>query len=178
MKSNVIHLNSLGSGHEKAILEVKKVADYEELDHKQSIQLQLCAEEMLSLMKNVAGEEEASFWVETGNKSFCLYLSTKTRMDAEKRANFLSSATTGKNEEAASFLGYLLDVIETTMYTQPEHAEELPDDVLNDLTNHVIKCTDEEWDKYEQSTLKKLADTIKIGIRGDKVVMTVIKTFK
>jgi len=46
-----------------------------------------------------------------------------------------------------------------------------------DLANHVVECTDAEWDGYEQSTLRRLADTIKIGIRGNNVEMTVIKNF-
>lgn len=178
MKSNVINILNMDEGHDKAIREVKKVADYEGLEHKECLQLQLLAEEMLGLLKSVAGDVKASFWIEAGQGSFCLYLSTKTEMDMEKREQFLSSTTSGRNEEANSFIGYLRDMLDVTLYSQPCHSEELPDDVLADITNHIIRCSDEEWDRYEQSTLKKLADTIKIGIRGENVVMTVIKTFK
>ena len=55
--------------------------------------------------------------------------------------------------------------------------EDLPDDVLDDLANHTIECTNPEWDEYEQSTLRKLADTIMISIRGDVVDMTVVTAF-
>ncbi len=178
MKSNVIHIDNTGNGFEEAIKEIRKVAVYEELNHKNSLQLQLCGEEMLSLVTSVSGETKASFWMETGGNAFCLYVSTKTKMDREKRDLFLSSSTSGKNEEASSFLGFLRNIFEFTMLSGPDHGDSLPDDVLDDLTNHVIKCTDTEWDKYEQSTLKRLANTIKIGIRGGDVVMTVIKTFQ
>ncbi len=178
MKSNVVNILNMDEGHEKAIREVKKVSDYEGLGHKESLQLQLLAEEMLGLLKSVAGDVKSNFWIEAGQGSFCLYLSTKTNMDMQKREQFLSSSSTGKNEEANSFIGYLRDMLDVTMYSQPYHSEELPDDVLADITNRVIRCSDEEWDRYEQSTLKKLADTIKIGIRGENVVITVIKTFK
>ena len=47
MKSNVINILNMDEGHDKAIREVKKVADYEGLEHKESMQLQLLAEEML-----------------------------------------------------------------------------------------------------------------------------------
>ena len=36
---------------------------------------------------------------------------------------------------------------------------------------------DPEWDRYERSVLKKTADDIRIGIRGKKVDMTVVKRF-
>ena len=89
MKSNVINILNMDEGHDKAIREVKKVADYEGLEHKESMQLQLLAEEMLGLLKSVAGDVKASFWIEAGQGSFCLYLSTKTEMDMEKREQFL-----------------------------------------------------------------------------------------
>ena len=36
---------------------------------------------------------------------------------------------------------------------------------------------DAEWDRYEDSVLRKLADEVKIDIRGTKVHMTVLKRF-
>ena len=45
------------------------------------------------------------------------------------------------------------------------------------MVNRTIECSDPEWDGYEESILKKLADTIKIGIRGNTIDLTVIKTF-
>ena len=49
--------------------------------------------------------------------------------------------------------------------------------VMGDVVNRVIVCTDAEWDGYEQSTLKKLADVIKVSIRGGAVDLTVSKKF-
>lgn len=49
--------------------------------------------------------------------------------------------------------------------------------VMEDLVNRTIECTDPEWDGYEQSTLRRLADRVKIGIRGSQVDMTVTKCF-
>ena len=71
-----------------------------------------------------------------------------------------------------------VSTIEHAMAADVDHSgEALPDDLLSDLPNHVIECLDPEWDKYEQSTLKRLAETIRIGIRGDNVDMTVTKRF-
>ena len=123
------------------------------------------------------GELKASFWIETEGKTFCLHVSTQTALDREKRAQLLASSTSGKNEAAKSFLGQLRDMFEQAMTAEANHNNDLPDDVLNDLANHTIECTDPEWDEYEQSTLRKLANTIKIGIRGDAVDMTVITSF-
>ncbi len=34
-----------------------------------------------------------------------------------------------------------------------------------------------EWDRYEQSVLLRLADNVRIAIRGDQVNMTITKDF-
>ena len=129
---------------------------------------------MLSLIRSVTGEVNASFWIETEGKTFNLHLSARTVLDKEERAQLLASTTSGKNEAAKSFLGQLRDAFERAMAADVDHSDNLPDDLLDDLSNHVIECTDPEWDQYEQSTLRRLANTIMIGIRGNKVEMTVV----
>jgi hypothetical protein len=44
---------------------------------------------------------------------------------------------------------------------------------MGDLANHEI--SDTEYDGYERSVLCRLADEIKVGIRGGMVDMTVLK---
>ena len=177
MKSNVIVIDNQGNGFDRTLAETKKVAAYEELSHKDSMHLQLCAEEMLSLLLSVTGELKASFWIETEGKKYRLHVSAKTILDKEKRAQLLESSTSGKNEAAKSFLGYLRNAFEAAITADPSSDSDLPDDVLDDLANHTIECTDAEWDKYEQSTLRRLANTITISIRGNNVDMAVETIF-
>lgn len=177
MKSNVIAIDYLGNGFENALQETRKVAIYEGLSKKDSLHFQLCTEEMLSLLQIVTGELKASFWIESEGREFRLHLSTKTSMDQEKRRTLIDASTSGKNEDARSFLGYLRDVFADALAASVDHSDSIPTDALDDLANHVIECTDTEWDGYEQSTLRRLADRINISIRGNEVNMTVIKTF-
>lgn len=177
MKSNVINIDNQGDGFDKALEETGKVAEYERLGHKESLHLQLCAEEMLSLARSVTGEMKASFWIETEGYSFNLHMTTETVMDKEKRSLLIAASTTGKNEAAKSFLGQLRDAFEQAMAAEVNHNNDLPEDLLNDIANRVIECTDPEWDGYEQSTLRRLADSIRIGIRGKTVDMTVTVKF-
>lgn len=177
MTSDIITIDNKGVGFELAIEETKKVCEYTRLDHKNSMHLQLIAEEMLSMIRMVTGEMQASFWLGREGATYQLHLGTKTVMDREKREELISAATSRKNEAAHSFIGKLRDLFEKALTAERSRSEELPEEVLDDLVNHVIQCADPEWDGYEQSTLKRLADTIKIGIRGGNVDMTVIKTF-
>ena len=115
MKSDVIKINNGGKGFENAVAETKKVAVYRELRGKDVLHLELMTEEMLSLVRSVTGEMQASFWIEAEGARFDLHLTTRTVMDKEKRDQLISSATSRKNEAARTFLGYLRNAFEEAM---------------------------------------------------------------
>ena len=177
MKSDIIMISNQGPGFGDALDQAKKSAQFRDIGAKQSLQLQLLTEEMLSLARIVTGEMQASFWIESDGPSFELHMTTKTRMDREKREMLLSSSTSGKNEAAGSFLGKLRNAFETAMASDPSDQDyELPVELQADLAGREIDAP-QEWDRYEQSVLFRLADQIKIGIRGGDVSMTVFKRF-
>ena len=177
MKSEVITIDNRENGFSDAVKEARKVAVYTELNAKDSLHLELCTEEVLSLVRSITSEIKASFWIETDGPQYDLHVSTKTTMDIEKRNQLLSVATSRKNEAAKSFLGMLRNMVEEAMVAEAKQGDGIPSDALDDLANHVIMCTDAEWDRYEHSTLKKLADVIKVSIRGGAVDLTVSKKF-
>ena len=174
MKTDIIKISNSGSGFQSAIEQTLKASQYRGLGHKEEMQLRLCTEEMLSLVRSVTGGLQADFWVESEEKSFSLHLSAKTVMDREKRENLIASATSRKNEAASSFLGKLRDTFESALVSEADNR--IPDEALDDLANHVIEIP--EWDEYEQSILRSVADDVKIGIRGGVVDMTVSKHFE
>ena len=175
MKSNVIKVNTLGKGFAEAKQEAQKAAVYENLKPAQALRLQLITEEMLSLISSVTHETEFAFWVETEMPVFHLYISADTIMDAEKRAELLSTSSSGKNAAAKTFLGHLRDLFEQAMTAEPNHSLDIPDDLLNDLPNHPI--ADQEWDGMERSVLRSLVDDVQINIVGRSVEMKVVKRF-
>ena len=176
MKSDIILIDNQGNGFADAVKEAKKSAGYRDLGKDECIQLELVAEEMLSLARSVTGEMQASFWLESEGRSFTLNMTTTTVMDKEKRALLISSASSRKNEAANSFLGKLRDAFEQAMAGDSDRTTyELPEELLSDVSNRFIE--NPEWDHYEQSILLKLADDVKIGIRGGQVKMTVTKKF-
>ena len=177
MKSQIIAIDNQENGFSDAVKEAQKVAVYTEMGKKDSLHLQLCTEEVLSLVRSITGEIKASFWIETKGSEFELHVSTKTAMDMEKRNLLLSVATSRKNEAAKSFIGMLRDIFEETMVVEVKQGNNIPSEAIDDMVNRVIVCTDAEWDGYEQSTLKKLADVIKVSIRGGAVDLTVSKKF-
>ncbi|MBR6498532.1 MAG: hypothetical protein IKT23_02450 [Clostridia bacterium] len=175
MRSDIIQIDNRGGGFEDAVNETRKAAEYSDIDAKQSVQLQLITEEMLSLARSVTGEMQASFWLEGENGKFVMHMSTKTVMDREKRYLLISSATSRKNEAAKGFLGKLRDKFEEAMASDAEREySDLPAELRADLSGPLA---DPEWDGYERSVLRRLADDIKISIKGGLVEMTVTKDF-
>ena len=177
MRSDVIVIDNGGKGFAEAVEETRKVAVYRELDSKNAVRLALMTEEMLSLVRSITGEFEASFWLETEGTRYDLHLTAKTEMDKEKRRLLISSASSRKNEAAKTFLGHLRNAFEEAMAAEPDHsADELPPaELISDLSHRPMD--DPEWDGYERSVLRKVADTVKIAIRGGVVDMTVSKDY-
>ena len=175
MKSDVILIDNRGGGYREAVEETKRVADYRKLNLSDSLCLQLITEEMLSMLHSVAGEVKASFWLETENNVFTLNVTTQTVLDSEQRYLLISSSTSRKNEITQSFLGRLRDAFEEALTSEAERTTfELPDYIsLSDLPSGSFET--DEWDGYERSVLFKLADNIKIAIKGRQVTMTVRK---
>ena len=176
MKTNIIRIDNQGNGFSRALDETEKAAVFEGLDQKDAMRLSLLTQEMLSLAQCITGDMQADFWIEGTNGNFDLHMTTETVMDADKRAMLISAASSRKNEAARTLLGWLRDKIEQAMVAQVDHSEEeVPYELRADVGNQVFESP--EWDGYERSVLLKLADNVKIGIRGDKVEIVVSKRF-
>jgi hypothetical protein len=113
-----------------------------------------------------------TFWIDSEDKVFTLHLATKTVMDAVKRYQLISVSTENKNEAAKGFLGFLRDKFETAILSSD-------DGVWYDMNGMPMDEAPEteEWDRYERSILRRLADEIKISVRGGAVDMEVLKAF-
>lgn len=174
MRSDIIHIDNSGNGFEDAVNHSKKVASYKELTDQETIQLQMLTEEMLSLALSITGKMDASFWIEMEEGPAELHMTTKAVLDKEKRAELIASATSRQNEVSKTFLGRIRDRFEEAMAADPYH-EQLPSDLLADLPGGVGDEAD--WDGYERSILRKMADEVKIGIQNGTVEITVSKRF-
>ena len=115
-----------------------------------------------------------SHGVDSEGKAFTLHLTTKTAMDAIKRYQLISVSTENKNEAAKGFLGFLRDKFETAILSDGGASGVWYD--MNGIPLDEAPET-EEWDRYERSILRRLADEIKISVRGGAVDMEVLKAF-
>ena len=112
MKTDTILVTKTDESIRSALSQTQAAADYRGLSHKESLQLRLFAEEMLGMLREITGEPEAAFWVESEAKHFQLHLCAQPRLTDAMREELLSTSTTGKNAAATGVMGKLRDLFE------------------------------------------------------------------
>lgn len=187
MKSDVIHIASDGSGMEEALKQTQAVAVFKSLPEKDSVQLMLLAEEMTGMIKALTGELEADFWIETQENHFELHICTATTMNAGKREKLLAVSTSGKNS-AKGFMGKVRAAFEAAIGAIETGYDEAAKAGIEEtggsagyaywtLTQYKKSAKGEAWDELERSIVARLADEVKVCIRGSGVEMLIEKSF-
>ncbi len=197
MKTDVISVSSRGSRMDTALQAADNVAAYKELSPKSALHLRLLTEEMMGMMRSITGETEGRFWIEDENGVFSLHLQVVTLMDSEKRERLLSASSSGKNESARGLMGRLRDFFDrsadqdiATMAsplllpgTLDEAAPLLDwewsmvryEEALAPYVQREEPEALEAWDELEKSVVARVADDVKVSIRGSTVEMTILK---
>lgn len=205
MKTDVIEISSNGDGMAEALRQTEKAASFRGLSGKEAVRLRLLSEEMMGMLRTIVGGGESRFWIESEGKRFTLHLTTDARMNADMREELLKTSTSGKNEAVRGFMSRVRDIV--TRVTEPDGAGVSPleygfsyidvpsfDDASLGVTTHglmygwsmsaykdaVAAHREEEpdkWDELEKSITARLADEIKISIRGSAVELVIEKAF-
>lgn len=178
MKSRTIVIRNTGEGFADAQKETELAAEGI-LTPKETRQLCLVTEEMLSLVRSVSGDLNAEFFIESEEKEFTLHLMSRQTLGNTQRNELIRSSTTGQNEASKGFLGKLREIYEAAMSVGADvdryYNESGSQSQAADITDTVI--AEPKWDKLERSVLLSLADDVKIGIRRHLVELTVVKDF-
>ncbi|MBR6299849.1 MAG: hypothetical protein IKR36_02985 [Clostridia bacterium] len=198
MKTDVIVVSSKGARMEEALKEVDKVAGYKGLSHKSALHLRLLTEEMMGLMRSITGETEGCFWIEDQDNVYELHLQTTTRMTSLKREKLLSAATSGKNESAKGFMGHIRDFFDRgadediAAYGSPllmagafeksstpaldwEWSMTRYEDELRPSIQRQDAAALAAWDELEKSVVARVADDVKVSIKGRTAEVTIVK---
>jgi len=198
MKTDIIAVSNKGNQIEAALEQVEKTAAYKGLTGKAAIHLRLLAEEMMGMMRSITGEPEGEFWIEDEDNVYQLHLRVFTRMDSEKRDQLLSASSSGKNESARGLMGRLRDFFDrgadedVAPYTGSLMLPGMYDDsstpaldwewsmvnyenALSTRLKENDQAAREAWDEMEKSVVARVADEVKVFIRGSEVEMVIYK---
>ena len=197
MISDIIAITSSGENLGAALDLSRKVAAYSDLSPKSALHLRLLAEEELSMMRSITGEVNGKFWIEGDEDTYTLHLVVDSALSKEKRQQLLSAASSGKNEATRSLMGRLRDFFfrsvddEIASYNTSVLAAGAATDGFRPVTDwewSLLRYQDtlsnmkaekpeaaEAWDELEKSVVSKVADDVKISIKGFQTEITIIK---
>ena len=198
MKSNVCKIEH-GTKDLSAILkESEKVAVYNELNHKQTMQLRLLCEEADGMLPNIIDKFSGDFWIEF-EKGVCkIFISFAFKeFTTEKKDGLVDISTKKKNAAAHGVVGKIrsalenvfLDVEPTHGYNLSESSAYYPMD-FRDCTDYSSVWSLEQyrstvrreeqtaaWDELEKSVIASLADDVIVGVRGKRADIIIVKKF-
>ena len=191
MISNVINVSNAQDNLNKILIETQKTAVYGELSSKQTLRMQLIAEELIGLLKELSGNFEGVFWVEKQDLDFkfVTQIVINENMDKQTKRKFINVSTHKKNASTKSVMGKIRDVVENMLY--PENAMFSSNFIAYQLETAVLlddewtlkrykdsqKNSEESWDELEKSIIANLADDVSVAVKGNKVEIIITKNF-
>ena len=113
MKSNVCRINKGTKDLEAILRESEKVAVYNELSHKQALQLRLICEEIDGMLPKIIDDFDGDFWIEF-EKGVCKVIASIkfAEFSIEKKEELISIAKNNKNAAAVGITGKIRSFVE------------------------------------------------------------------
>ena len=199
MISNVCKIEK-GTRDLAAILkESEKVAVYNELTHKQTLQLRLLCEEIDGMLPNVIDEFGGELWIEFTDGVCRVHISIEfADFTAEKKQELVGISKNKKNASALGIVGkirsavedFFLDeeVVRACAMSTDAHYLTLGYNRMVDYTHtwsleqykrkiEESEKKSEAWDELEKSVIASVADDVTVGVKGKKADIIIVKNF-
>ena len=197
MKSKECLLSGKRSDIDKALKEVEKFAQYNDLSHKEILQLRLLAEEMMGMQAGVMGFVKGKLYLENQGQTYTIYLHTKIDVSKHQavQEKLVELSTSGKNSAYTGFMGRirkLMDNMASNSLSDCYFVGNGMGDTMSINSSAVdyekiwklskykekVKKKMEQWDELEKSIVASIADELVVGSRNDYIDLIAVKNFK
>jgi hypothetical protein len=198
MKSNVCKIEK-GTRDLAAILkESERVAEYNGLTHKQTLQLRLLCEEIDGMLPNIIEDFEGDLWIDFEDGVCKVNISIRIpEFNTEKKEELISIAKNKKNAAVVGIVGKIRNAIENffldeelrgdfalsagTLGLAAEYSTSVNYTYLWRLDEYRSFVKKEEqteaWDELEKSVIASVADDVIVGVKGKCAEIVIIKKF-
>ncbi len=198
MKSNICKIEK-GTRDLAAILaESERVAEYNGLNHKQTLQLRLLCEELDGMLPNIIDDFDGELWIEFENGVCKIKVSINIPdLNVDKKNELISVARNKKNAAAVGIVGKIRNAIEnfflfdaeTGCFNIPVESYAFAAGYSEGVDYAYIWRLEEyrgsvrreekaeEWDELEKSVIASVADDVIVGVKGRKANITIVKKF-
>ena len=198
MKSNICKIDNGTKDLEAILRESEKVAVYNDLTHKQSLQLRLICEEIDGMLPNVVDRFNGELWIEFEEGVCKVHVSLRFKeFTLDKKEGLVGFSKNKKNAAAVGIVGKIrsalenflwgeaisrgLDMIPVTAYGALDCYDGMDYSGLWTLEEYrsTVKSTEksEEWDELEKSVLASVADDVIVGVKGKQADIIIVKKF-
>ena len=198
MKSNVCKIEK-GTRDLAAILkESERVAEYNGLTHKQTLQLRLLCEEVDGMLPNIIDDFDGEIWIDFEDGVCKITVSIQIpEFNIDKKEELIGIAKNKKNAAVVGIVGKIRDKIENYFLDEDtmkslalsagdvEFANGYYDGVdysylwrLEEYRSTVKKEEQAEaWDELEKSVIASASDDVIVGVRGKRAEIVIVKKF-
>ena len=197
MKSNICVLSGDRSDIKKALKEVEKFAQYNELSHKETLHLRLLVEEMLGMQINVIGFISGEFYLENQENTYNVYLHTEIDIDKQQAVqdDLVGMSTSGKNAAYTGFMGRIRKLMDNIANNSMAEYYQINSNMVDSMVftqavidydriwelskyREKVRMQMEQWDELEKSIVASIADELVVGTRSNYVDLIAVKKFK
>ena len=197
MRSNVCKIEN-GTKDLAAILtESEKVAVYNELTHKQTLQLRLMCEEIDGMLPKIVDNFNGDLWIDFENGVCKVNIELRfEKFTIEKKDGLIGISKDKKNAAATGITGKIRSAIEDVLWDEDSlRALERTENFyyLSDVHDRMdysyfwsleeyrstVRSNErpEEWDELEKSVIASVADDIIVGVKGKNANIVFVKNF-
>ena len=198
MRSNVCKIENGTKDLDAILRESEKVAVYNELTHKQSLQLRLICEEIDGMLPNIIDNFNGELWIDFENGVCKVNVSLRfDEFTAEKKQELVAIAKNKKNAAAVGIVGKIRSVLEnvfldedvvngfnsasSSYYYSTQYHDYMDYSsvwTLEKYRDAVKKEAEKEnWDELEKSVIASVADDVIVGVKGKKADIIIVKKF-
>jgi hypothetical protein len=178
--------------------ESEKVAVYNELTHKQTLQLRLICEEIDGMLPNIIDDFEGELWIDFEDGVCQVNVSLRfDKFTPEKKKGLVGISKSKKNAAAVGIVGKIRDAIEDFFLDEDRMgvwalssgtfglATGYSEGVdyaclwrLEEYRNFVKKeAHSEDWDELEKSVIASVADDVVVSVKGKCAEIVITKKF-
>lgn len=206
MTTEKIKITNADSDIHRALELTENFSQTLNLNAKTASRLRLLTEEMLSMVRSIAEDFTAEFYIEEENHVCKFHLNAKSDLNYGKRKDLLSVSTHGKNLAPMGIMDKIRELFEAGLYSmeesfnlQAEYGGGILDyGMLGSIDSGMSQAVYawsmqkyknnveanmqdnnaavDAWDELEKSIIANIADEVQVGVKKDGVELIIIKS--
>jgi hypothetical protein len=196
MRSNICKIEKGVKDLDAILKESEKVAVYNELNHKQTLQLRLLCEEIDGMLPKIIDDFDGDFWIDFEDGVCKVNLSIQfAKFTSNKKKELLSLAKDKKNASVKGIVAKVGAAIEE-FFLDEENINAMS--MMSEFDGMTVgSCVEssyywsldqyktevrqakkaEAWDEIEKSVIASVADDVIVGVKGLQATITIVKKF-